>query len=165
MGSHECFLRSTNKKYPVEKLAQMLVDSNHFKGEYPSFWLVCKSVAVNDLHKETAVVFGKVVDVSIDLKAGQEFLCVGHESFHSLKDCFPFYMKKDLVVIESWELGDMNYNDVMRDEPIEVNGKTYFAELKADDKEESVNNLISDAVAKAEKNNIKKVNDTPELEL
>ena len=165
MGSHECFLRSTNKKYSVDKLAELLVNSNKFKGEYPPFWLVCKSVAVNDLHKESAVVFGEVVNISLDLKAGEEFLCIGHESFNSIKDCFPFHMKKDLVVIESWMLGDVNYSDVMKDEAIEVDGKRYFAELKAGDKEESVDKLISDAVVKSAQSNSKKVVESPDLEI
>lgn len=165
MGLRECFLYSTNDKYTAEKLAGMLVDCEEFKGEYPPFWLVCKSVAVNDLHKETAVVFEQVVDISLDLKAGQEFLCIGYESGNSVKDCFPFYVKKDLVVIESWMLGDMNYSDVMKDEPIEVNGKNYFAELNTDDKGDSVNDLISDATAKVVQNQSKDVVDVHGLDI
>ncbi len=131
MGARECFIYSTNTKYPVERLAELLLRHPAFHGEDARCWLVCKVVAVRDLHKDSVTIWGTQRDIApFDLKERQEALCVGHESGVSVRECLPFRLWKDLVVIDGVTLCDMPYEQVWKDEPVVVNGKEYFAELE-----------------------------------
>lgn len=127
MGAREKFIYSKNPRFNVEQLGEMVAALTGF-GDV--VWINCKCIAVGELAMDSAVLWGKRVEIQpFHLVPGQEVLCVGHESFYDLIACFPKQVLKDLVVIDGWALYERNYGDVFRDAPIEVFGVTYCAEM------------------------------------
>lgn len=128
MGSREGFISSTNPKITAEKLGEYLAKSKDFHKEFPPVWIVCKSFAVKDTIFNVYNWFGEFVK-TVSLHKGQELLCIGYESFTDVLQYFPRHIRKNLVLIDSSEFGNIDYPSVLRDEPVEVDGKSYFAEL------------------------------------
>lgn len=128
MGTREGFITSTNPKITVEKLGEYLAKNKDFHNEYAPIWIVCQSFVRKDTNVNITNFLGEYIN-TIHLNKGQEFLCIGFESFTDIFHYFPYHIRKSLVFIEGGDLRELSYREVFEDKPVEVNGKTYFAEL------------------------------------
>ena len=56
----------------------------------------------------------------------------GNGNEKDIKNIFNLFQRSDIEVKLNYKFGDIDYKEYFEDAPLEINGKTYFAELKSE---------------------------------
>lgn len=130
MGNRECFIYTKDNSCNVEQIAKALIKHKKFRESFPKYWINCKTKANININKDSTKIFGKQVKINpINISAGQEMLCIGHANDADIKSLFSRKIRKKLNIVDSIELGLIDYKETFTDYPITIDNQIYMAAL------------------------------------
>lgn len=128
MASWEYFIYSKSGKYSPEEIAQRLIAKGYEEG------INCKTTAKQEINRDHFMVLGERFEENINVPQGKEgvMFSSGNGNEEDIKNIFNLFQRRDIEVKLNYKFGDIDYKSYFDDAPLDVNGKTYFAELKSE---------------------------------
>lgn len=128
MASWEYFIYSKSGKYSPEEIAQRLIAKGYEEG------INCKTTAKQEINRDHFMVLGERFEENINVPQGKEgvMFSSGNGNEEDIKNIFNLFQRRDIEVKLNYKFGDIDYKSYFDDAPFDVNGKTYFAELKSE---------------------------------
>lgn len=128
MASWEYFIYSKSGKYSPEEIAQRLIAKGYEEG------INCKATAKQEINRDHFMVLGERFEENINVPQGKEgvMFSSGNGNEEDIKNIFNLFQRRDIEVKLNYKFGDIDYKSYFDDAPLDVNGKTYFAELKSE---------------------------------
>lgn len=143
MGRHEEFLYS--KKYSPVEIAKFLMRGITFSEMNDNnVEVICKATIKRNISVNEVKIFGVTMDIKpIRIKKDTIGLIVSCPNFEEAYESLPFHVKlrthcvrtETILFNTDINVKGLTYSDYFEDAKIEVNGKTYFSELKSIKKE------------------------------
>lgn len=127
MASWEYFIYSKSGKYSPEDIAKALISKGYDEG------INCKTTLKQNIDIDSYIVFGSEIKEDINIPEGKEGIMFssGIENEEKVKQIFNIFQRRDIEAKLNYKFGDIDYKEYFEDSSIEINGKTYFAQLKS----------------------------------
>ena len=128
MASWEYFIYSKSGKYSPEEIAQRLIAKGYEEG------INCKATAKQEINRDHFMVLDEKFEEDINVPQGKEGVMFSSSNGNEedIKNIFNLFQRRDIEVKLNYKFGDIDYKSYFDDAPLDVNGKTYFAELKSE---------------------------------
>lgn len=128
MASWEYFIYSKSGRYSPEDIAKSLIKKGYEES------ITCKTVTKQNVNVDKFKFLGSEFDANINISNGAEGLMfsTGEGNEELVKRLFNVFQRRDIEVIMTAKLSALDYKSYFDDAPLEVEGKTYFAELKSE---------------------------------
>lgn len=128
MASWEYFIYSKSGKYSSEEIAQRLISKGYEAG------INCKATAKQEINRDHFMVLGERFEENINVPRGKEgvMFSSGNGNEEDIRNIFNLFQRRDIEAKLIYKFGDIDYKSYFEDTPLEVDGKTYFAELKSE---------------------------------
>ena len=128
MASWEYFIYSKSGRYSPENIATTLISRGYENG------INCKAITKQEINRDHFMVLGKRFEENINIPQGKEGIMFssGNGNEKDIKNIFNLFQRSDIEVKLNYKFGDIDYKEYFEDAPLEINGKTYFAELKSE---------------------------------
>lgn len=128
MASWEYFIYSKSGKYSSEEIAQRLISKGYEAG------INCKATAKQEINRDHFMVLGERFEENINVPRGKEgvMFSSGNGNEEDIRNIFNLFQRRDIEAKLIYKFGDIDYKSYFEDTPLEVDGKTFFANLKAE---------------------------------
>lgn len=128
MASWEYFIYSKSGKYSSEEIAQRLISKGYEAG------INCKATAKQEINRDHFMVLGERFEENINVPQGKEgvMFSSGNGNEEDIRNIFNLFQRRDIEAKLVYKFGDIDYKSYFEDTPLEVDGKTFFANLKAE---------------------------------
>lgn len=128
MASWEYFIYSKSGKYSPEDIAKTLISKGYENG------VNCKATLKQNIALDSFNVFGSEIKENINIPEGKEGIMFSSEieNEDKIKQLFNIFQRRDIEVKLNYKFGDIDYKDYFEDAALEIDGKTYFAQLKSE---------------------------------
>lgn len=128
MASWEYFIYSKSGRYSPENIATTLISRGYENG------INCKAITKQEINRDHFMVLGERFEENINIPQGKEgiMFSFGNGNEKDIKNIFNLFQRRDIEVKLNYKFGDIDYKEYFEDAPLEINGKTYFAELKSE---------------------------------
>lgn len=128
MASWEYFIYSKSGKYSPEDIAKTLISKGYEDG------VSCKSTLKQNIALDSYNVFGSEIKENINIPEGKEGIMFSSEieNEDKIKHLFNIFQRRDIEAKLNYKFGDIDYKDYFEDAALEIDGKTYFAQLKSE---------------------------------
>lgn len=126
MASWEYFIYSKSGKYSPEDIAKSLIKKGYEES------ITCKAVTKQDVIVDKFEFLGSEFEANINISEGTEGLMfsIGAGDEEAVKKLFNVFQRRDIDVVMTAKLSVLDYKSYFEDAPLEVDGKTFFSELK-----------------------------------
>ena len=128
MASWEYFIYSKSGKYSPEDIAKTLISKGYEDG------VSCKATSKQNIALDSYNVFGSEIKENINIPEGKEGIMFSSEieNEDKVKQLFNIFQRRDIEAKLNYKFGDIDYKDYFEDTALEIDGKTYFAQLKSE---------------------------------
>ncbi|MCI9642463.1 MAG: ImmA/IrrE family metallo-endopeptidase [Eubacterium sp.] len=128
MASWEYFIYSKSGKYSPEDIAKTLISKGYEDG------VSCKATSKQNIALDSYNVFGSEIKENINIPEGKEGIMFSSEieNEDKIKQLFNIFQRRDIEAKLNYKFGDIDYKDYFEDTALEIDGKTYFAQLKSE---------------------------------
>lgn len=128
MANWEYFIYSKSGRYSPENIATTLISRGYENG------INCKAITKQEINRDHFMVLGKRFEENINIPQGKKGIMFssGNGNEKDIKNIFNLFQRSDIEVKLNYKFGDIDYKEYFEDAPLEINGKTYFAELKSE---------------------------------
>ena len=128
MASWEYFIYSKSGKYSPEDIAKVLISKGYEEG------INCKTTLNQNIATDSYTIFGHEIKETINIPEVKEGIMFssGIENEENIKQIFNIFQRRDIEAKLTYKFGDIDYKEYFEDAALEVDGKTYFPQLKSE---------------------------------
>ena len=96
--------------------------------------LIAKRLQRQEINRDHFMVLGERFEENINVPQGKEgvMFSSGNGNEEDIRNIFNLFQRRDIEAKLVYKFGDIDYKSYFEDTPLEVDGKTFFANLKAE---------------------------------